>query len=358
MAKVFIRSLCSVILLTGFLTGCENKSNSTVNAPSIDPNQTVMIKGSGATFPAPLYQLWIQKYGEGKDKQNIKIAYDSVGSGKGVKNFLAENGDFGASDAPLNEEEKKQFPENRGKAVQIPMTGGLLVLAYNLSNYEGLDNIRLSRESYCGIATGKITKWNDPLIVADNPNVRLPDIPVIFVHRADGSGTTFIFTNHVQNACKDWKSGAAKEVEWPTGIGAPGNEGVSTQIQQTNGAIGYIEYSYSKDKKLKTATIQNKAGNFIKPSPESAAKAFVGVTVPEDFALVIPDPETADAYPIVGLTWLLLYSNYNDPTKAEVMKNFVQWSLIQGDENATTLGYLPIPDELQEKVINSLNKSL
>jgi phosphate transport system substrate-binding protein len=357
-SQIFTRGLCSVILLTGILSGCGNKSDSSVSTLNIDPSQTVTIKGSGATFPAPLYQLWIQKYGEDKGKENIKIAYDSVGSGKGVKNFLAENVDFGASDAPLNEEERKLFPENRGKPIQIPMTGGLLVLAYNLSNYEGLDNINLSRDSYCGITTGKIKKWNDPQIVKDNPDLRLPDVPVIFVHRSDGSGTTFIFTSHVEKACSDWKSGAAKEVEWPMGIGADGNEGVSTQIQQTQGAIGYIEYSYAKDKNLKTATLQNKAGNFIKPSPENAAKAFTGVSVPDDFALVIPDPDATDAYPIVGLTWLLIYGNYNEPNKAEVVKNFVEWSLIQGDESASTLGYLPIPDDLQEKVLTSLDGNL
>ncbi|BAQ60557.1 phosphate ABC transporter [Geminocystis sp. NIES-3708] len=356
-SKNLASSLFGAVLFTGVLTGCESKSNSSVSAPSIDPNQTVMIKGAGATFPAPLYQLWIQKYSEEKDKQNIKIAYDSVGSGAGVKNFLSENVDFGASDAPLNEEEKQKMPKNRGKALQIPMTGGLVVFAYNLSNYEGLEDIRLSRDSYCGIVTGNITKWNDPQIMADNPDLRLPDLPVIFVHRSDGSGTTFIFTSHIEKVCNDWKAGAGKKVEWPSGIGADGNEGVSTQIQQTDGAIGYIEYSYAKTKNLKTATIENKAGNFIKPSPESASKAFANTNVPDDFALVIPDTDITDAYPIVGLTWLLLYANYNDPNKIEVIKNFVQWSLIEGDQNASTLGYLPIPDDLQEKVITSLNNS-
>lgn len=353
----FTPFLCTTFLLGSFLGGCNNNATS-VNPPSIKPNEQVIIKGAGATFPAPLYQLWIQKYRESVNKDNIAITYDSVGSGKGVKNFLEETVDFGASDAPLNKEEINNFPDNRGKAIQIPMTGGLLVLAYNLSNYEGLENIRLSRNSYCGITTGKITKWNDPQIVADNPDLRLPDIPVIFVHRADGSGTTFIYTNHIKEVCPHWKAGAGKEVEWPTGVSADGNEGVSTQIQQTQGSIGYIEYSYSRSQNLKTATLQNKAGNFIKPSPESAAKAFSGVAVPEDFALVIPDPSNSDAYPIVGLTWLLLYGNYDNPSKAKVIKNFVQWSLTKGDGYATTLGYLPIPDDLQEKVINTLNNNL
>lgn len=356
-SKKIARGLCSVLLLTGVLGGCENKFNSTVSTPSINPNEIVMIRGAGATFPAPLYQLWIQKYSQEKDKQNIKIVYDSVGSSKGVKNFLEENVDFGASDAPLNEEEKQKIPKNRGKPLQIPMTGGLVVFAYNLSNYEGLENIRLSRQSYCGIVTGNITKWNDPKILADNPDVRLPELPIIFVHRSDGSGTTFILTSHIEKACSDWKQGAGKKVEWSSGIGAQGNEGVSTQIQQTDGAIGYIEYSYSKTKNLKTATIENKRGNFIKPSSENASKAFVNANIPEDFALLIPDTDIADAYPIVGLTWLLLYTNYDDLTKAEVIKNFVQWSLINGDENANTLGYLPIPDDLQKRVITSLDEN-
>ncbi|PHV61622.1 phosphate ABC transporter substrate-binding protein PstS [Cyanobacterium aponinum UTEX 3222] len=351
-------ALGGLLFLSAGLTGCGNKSTSSVSAPSVDPNQIVMLKGSGATFPAPLYQKWIQEYSSTDDKKNIRISYDSVGSGAGVKNFLAQEGDFGASDAPLRDDERQKFPENRGKPIQIPMTGGLLVFAYNLANYEGLDDIRLSRNTYCGIVTGKITKWNDPAIVADNPDVRLPDIPLLFVHRSDGSGTTFIFTSHIEAVCPDWKAGSGKEVEWPIGIPAPGNEGVSTQIQQTAGAIGYIEYSYSKDKNLQTAVLENKSGNFIKPSPENASKAFVGQTVPDDFALVIPDTESPDAYPIVGLTWLLLYTNYDDPSKAEVVKNFVQWSLVEGDESASTLGYLPIPDDLQEKVITTLNQSL
>lgn len=357
----FVKNISSVtvglILLSAGLSSCRNNSES-VNAPSIEPNQVVMLKGAGATFPAPLYQLWIQKYTENKDRQNVKINYDSVGSGAGVKNYLAQSVDFGASDAPLNEEEKQEFPQDRGKPIQIPMTGGLVVFAYNLSNFEGLNDIRLSRESYCGIVTGKIKTWDDPLIAKDNPNVRLPNIPVIFVHRSDGSGTTFIFTSHIEKACADWKAGAGKEVEWPIGIPAPGNEAVSAQILQTQGAIGYTEYSYAKDKNLQMATIQNKAGQFIKPSPETASKAFAGATVPPDFALVIPDTDRSDAYPIVGLTWLLVYGNYSDPSKKETIKNFVEWSLREGDESAATLGYLPIPDELQEKVLTTLNSSL
>lgn len=347
---IFLLFLCG-------LSSCKTTANSNDNS-AIDSNKLILLKGSGATFPAPLYQLWIKEYISQEKKSNIKITYDSVGSGAGVKNFLEETGDFAASDAPLTVEEKQAFPTARGKPISIPMTGGLLVIAYNLSNFEGLDNIKLSRESYCGIVTGEIKQWNDPKIVADNPNIRLPNIETIFVHRSDGSGTTFIFTNHIKNACPNWKSGVAKSVDWPWGIGAPGNEGVTAQIQQTQGAIGYIEYSYAKDNKLQMATLQNKKGQFITPSPEAASQAFIGISVPEDFALVIPDTENPNAYPIVGLTWLLIYSNYDDSSKKAVIKDFVQWSLTQGDKNATKLGYLPIPDELEKKVINAINNSL
>jgi phosphate transport system substrate-binding protein len=347
--------LGGVVLSLG-LSSCQGGSQS--SAPNIDKNQLVSLKGAGATFPAPLYQRWIQEYTSDKNRTNIKISYDSVGSGAGVKNFLAQEVDFGATDAPLKEEEKKEFPQTRGKPLQVPMTGGLVVFAYNLSNFEGLDNIQLSRESYCGIVTGEIKQWDDPKIAADNPNVRLPNIPIIFIHRADGSGTTFIFTNHIKTACPNWKAGSGKKVEWPTGIGAPGNEGVTAQIQQSQGAIGYIEYSYAKDNKLQMATIQNKKGQFIKPSPEAASQAFVGANVPTDFALEIPDPDNPSAYPIVGLTWLLIYGNYSDPSKANVIKDFVQWTLTQGDSTASSLGYLPVPDELQEKVISTLNQSI
>jgi phosphate transport system substrate-binding protein len=336
----------SILALTVGLTSC---------ADSTAVREPVLLKGAGATFPAPLYQRWITEYSNSQKNNNLTIAYDSVGSGKGVENFLAQSVDFGASDAPLKEDERKSFPSDRVKPVQVPMTGGLLVFAYNLSEIEGADDLKLSRGTYCGVVTGKIKNWDDPKIAADNPNVNLPDLPIIFVHRSDGSGTTFIFTNHLKSACPDWKAGSGKKVEWPVGMGAEGNEGVSAQIQQTQGAIGYTEYSFAKDKNLQRAVIQNKAGQFIKPSPESAAKAFVGVDVPSDFALVIPDPPASDAYPIVGLTWLLLYGKYDDPGKVDALKNFIKWSLNEGDRYASDLGYLPIPNELQEKVINTIN---
>jgi phosphate transport system substrate-binding protein len=311
---------------------------------------TVSLSGAGATFPAPLYQRWFTEYN--RINPNIQISYQSVGSGAGVKQFLSRTVDFGASDAPLTEEEIKKYPADLGKPLQIPMTGGAVVFVYNL---EGVDNLRLSRGSYCGIVAGEIKTWNDPKLVKDNPDAKLPSSPITFVHRSDGSGTTFIFTNHLQAACPNWKAGAGKSVAWPIGTGGKGNEGVTAAVQQTAGAIGYTEYSYAKENGLKMATIQNKAGEFITPSPEAASKALEGQTIPADFALEVPNPEGKDAYPIVGLTWLLLYGKYDDPAKADALKNFIKWAYSDGAKFATELGYLPIPADVSSKALAALD---
>jgi phosphate transport system substrate-binding protein len=306
------------------------------------------LKGAGASAPAPLYQKWFAEYAE---KTGTKIGYESVGSGAGIKQYLAETVDFGASDAALKDDERAGFPAARGKVIQVPTTGLFVVLAHNLT---GVDGLKLSREAYCGIVGGTITKWNDPKIVADNADAKLPDTAITFVYRSDGSGTTSIFTKHIEKACPDWKAGSGKSVEWPSGTGAKGNEGVTAQIQQTPGAIGYTEYSYASETGLKMAALKNKAGEFIPPTPAAAGKALLGVTVPDDFALSVPDPEGKDAYPIVSLTWILLYEKYNDPAKATAVKQFMSWALKDGKASTEKLGYIPLPDELTTKVLTTV----
>ena len=347
--KTIIASTC--LLLTTILASCSSNGGGTVSTSG----KEITINGSGASFPAPLYQKWIQEYTN--QQKNLVINYESVGSGKGIQDFMAENVDFGATDAPLKAEEKQRYPQNRGsEAIQIPMTGGLLVFAYNLRNFESSGEIRLSRETYCNIVTGKIKTWNDPSIAKDNPDIRLPNVPLVFIHREDSSGTNFILTSHLQEACNDWQLGVNKQINWSAGLGADGTEGVSTAITQTEGAIGYIPYSYAQDNNLQTATLENKAGNFIKPSLESASEALSIDNVPDDFALVISDPQGAEAYPIVSLTWLLLYSDYEDKDKGKVVKDFVKWSLNNGDEIASELGYISIPNSLQQKVIAKIDQ--
>lgn len=233
------------------------------------------------------------------------------------------------------------------------MTGGSVVFAYNL---DGVDGLKLSRDAYCGIVTGEITRWNDPAIAAENSGVNLPDSNIQFVHRSDGSGTTFAFTNHLQAACPNWTAGANKSVEWPVGTGAKGNEGVTAQIQQTPGAIGYTEFSYAKENGLQMAAIENKAGNMIEPTPEAGALAFKGETVPADFALLVPDPENPDAYPISTLTWLLLYPEYQDAAKKEALKSVVGWSLTDGKSAANDLGYIPLEADLADRVKTEVAK--
>ena len=314
----------------------------------------IRLSGAGASFPAPLYQRWFSAINE--EYPGLQVNYQSVGSGAGIEQYLSGTVDFGATDAPLTPDERQQFMDEYGSdAIQVPMTGGLVVFAYNL---EGVDNLELPQEAYCGIVNGDITNWNDPIIADANPDASLPDQSINWVHRSDGSGTTFLFTNHISEACPNWTAGAAKSVEWPAGIGAKGNEGIAAQVQQTQGAVGYVEYTYASENDISMATLENSAGNFIEPSPEAAARVFEGVEVPEDFALLIPNPEEEEAYPIAGLTWMLIYPEYDNPETARAINTIVQWSLQNGDEMAQELGYIPLPGDVQERVIATVNQQV
>ncbi len=349
----FLRSVhrvavAATLILAAGLAACQQETAQTPGGESpATTGETVSLNGAGASFPAPLYQRWFSEYN--KIRPNVQISYQSVGSGAGVKQYLARTVDFGASDAPLTAEERQQFQQKfNAEAIQVPMTGGAVVFAYNLGG--DVKDLKLSREAYCGIVSGEIKQWNAPAIAQTNPGVNLPNSPINFIHRSDGSGTTFIFTSHLEQACPNWKAGAGKTVQWPTGIGAKGNEGVTAQIQQTQGAIGYTEYSYAKENNLNMAVLENKTGELVAPSPESASAALEGETIPEDFALTVPDPAGKDAYPIVGLTWLLLYPTYDSPAKAEALKGFVQWALKDGSQYATELGYLPLSQSVAQRV--------
>ncbi len=326
----------------------QGATGSSPAAPASAPGGATSINGAGASAPNLLYQRWFQEYN--KKNPSVQISYDSVGSGAGVKRFLDQTVDFAASDDPLKDEDRAKLPADRGKAIQIPSTGIFVVMAYNV---QGLSDLKLSREAFCGVVDGSIKSWDDPKIKKDNPNA--PSQPLTFVHRSDGSGTTAVFTNHIVKACPNWKAGSGKTVEWPAGTGGKGNEGVTAQIQQTAGSIGYTEYSYSKQNNLTTATLQNKSGAFIAPTPEAAAKALEGASVPADFALKVPDPEGKDAYPIVSLTYLLLYENPKDPAKAKAFNDFIKWAYSDGKAFAGELGYLPLPEGISTKAASALD---
>lgn len=353
--RAFVTSLTALSL--GLAVSCAPSSPDVAGDPSTGASSptegsssgsgSVTLSGAGASFPAPVYQRWFADYN--KENPGTQVSYQSVGSGAGVEQFLAGTVDFGATDAPLTEEEVSQFQQKYSAApIQVPMTSGAIVFAYNL---EGVEDLKLSRDAYCGIVSGDITTWNDPAIASANQGVELPDEPIQWVHRSDGSGTTFQFTSHIEAACGDtWTAGSGKTVEWPAGTGAKGNEGVTAQIQQTPGAIGYVEYAYAKENGLQAAAIENKSGTIVEPSPETAAKVFEGQEVPADFALLVPDTDNPEAYPITGLTWMLFYPEYQDAAKADAIKSIVSYGLEDGKTAAEELGYIPIDEELAGKV--------
>ena len=313
------------------------------------PIQAQQLSGAGATFPAPLYQRWAVEYN--KQVPSIKVNYQSVGSGAGVKNFLQGVVDFGASDAAMTDEEMAKSP--RG-AVLVPATAGSVVLAYNLENVAGL---KLTRAALAGIFLGTITKWNDPAIVAANPDVPLPDRAINVAYRSDGSGTTFVFTQHLAAISPEFDEevGFDKSVTFPVGVGGKGNEGVTALIKQTPGTIGYVEFGYAEQNKLPVASLENKSGNFVAPTPESGAAALASVELPENLRVWPVDPEAPEAYPITTFSWLLLYKKYDDAAKLKALKDFVTYGLTEGQSFAVDLGYIPLPEAVVAKANAALS---
>jgi phosphate transport system substrate-binding protein len=307
----------------------------------------VQLSGAGASFPAPLYQRWAVEFN--KAHPDVQINYQSVGSGAGIKQFIAGTVDFAASDAAMKDDEIAQVKKG---AVMIPATAGSIVIAYNLP---GVADLKLSREAYVNIFLGKITNWNDEAIKKTNPGVELPDMPINVAYRSDGSGTTFVFTKHLATISKDFADevGSDKSVTWPVGAGGKGNEGVTALIKQTPGTVGYVEYGYAANNGLAFASLENKAGKFVKADNASGAAALVG-ELPANLRVWFSDPESADAYPIATFTWLLLYGKYDDAAKLDALKKFVKWSLTDGQKLAPELGYVPLPASVVEKDMAAL----
>jgi phosphate transport system substrate-binding protein len=301
------------------------------------------LSGAGASFPAPLYQRWAVEYNKLQPK--VQVNYQSVGSGAGVKQFSQGTVDFAASDAAMSDEEIEKVKQG---VVMIPATAGSVVIAYNLPEVKDL---KLSRDAYAGIFLGKITKWNDPAIAKDNPGVNLPDLPINVSYRADGSGTTFVFTKHLSAISKDFADevGNDKSVTWPVGAGGKGNEGVTALIKQSPGTVGYVEYGYAVNNGLSMASLQNKSGKFVKPTDESGAATLANIKFPENLRVWPEDPEGAKDYPIATFTWLLLYKKYSDAAKLEALKGFVTYGLTDGQKFSAELGYIPLPAAVVEK---------
>ncbi len=325
-------------------TNQSGSNTAATSSPVAAGGVSATVNGAGATFPAPLYELWFSEYN--KKNPNIKVSYQSVGSGAGVEQFIQKTVDFGASDVAMKDEEIAKVPDG---VLMVPMTAGSIVFAYNLP---GVTNLKLPRQVYVDILLGKITKWNDAAIAAANPGVTLPDKPITVVYRSDGSGTTGVFTKHLSAVSEAWKNGPGegKSVNWPVGNGAKGNEGVTELIKQTEGAIGYVEYGYAKNNGLSMAVLENKAGKYIEPTPEAASKTLAAVALPENFRAFIADPEGEQSYPIVSYTWLLVYKKYDDPKKAQAIEDTIEWALTDGQKYSTQLGYIPLPPEVVAKV--------
>jgi len=297
----------------------------------------VRLTGAGASFPAPLYNKWFKDFHA--HHQNVQVDYQSVGSGSGVKNFINKTVDFGASDAAMTKEEIAQV----AAGVQLlPMTAGSIVLAYNLP---GVPELKLSREAYAGIFLGKVTKWNDPAIAKSNPGVNLPDSPINVIVRADSSGTTNVFTRHLSTISAEFAKspGINNMPNWSVGTRSKGNEGVTAAIRTTPGSIGYIEYGYAAFQKVSMATIENKAGKFVKPTPEAAQAALAAVELPADLVAWVSDPDGDASYPVVTFTWMLFYKKYDDANKLKAVKDVVEYCLTEGQRSSALLGYIPLP---------------
>lgn len=310
---------------------------------SLNLGATTAINGSGATFPAPIYMRWASDFK--KVDPNVTVNYQGIGSGAGVTQFTQGITDFGASDVAMKDEEISKVKHN---VVMIPATAGSIVLAYNVPGVQGL---KLTRSAYIGILVGSIKVWNDPAIAKANPGVNLPNTPITVVTRSDASGTTAVFTGHCAEVSSEFKDavGSGKTVTWPVGVAGKGNEGVTALIKSTPGAIGYVEYGFAANNKLAMASLQNKAGNFIAPSVESAATTLASVKLPGDFRAFILDPKGSNDYPVVTFTWLLVKKTYADAAKAAAVKAFVTYGLTKGQAIAPQLGYVTLPAEVVTK---------
>jgi phosphate transport system substrate-binding protein len=304
------------------------------------------LNGAGATFPYPMYSKWFSDYN--KLHPDVQINYQSIGSGGGIRQVLNGTVDFGASDGPMSDE---QLKEAKTKILHIPTVLGADVPAYNIPGVSG--EIKFTPEALAGIFLGKIQNWNDPAIAKVNPGVSLPNQSIIVVHRSDGSGTTYIFTDYLTKVSKEWEASVGKgtSVKWPVGLGGKGNEGVAGQIRQLQGSIGYVELIYAVENKITYGSVKNAAGNFVKASLDSVTEAAASSPkMPADFRVSITNAPGKTAYPISSFTWLLVPEQAKDPKKGKIIADFLEWMLNDGQKMTSQLSYAPLPPNVVEKV--------
>jgi phosphate transport system substrate-binding protein len=301
------------------------------------------ITGAGATFPAPLYAKWADAYNKAT---GVKMNYQSVGSGAGLRQIRGKTVDFGASDMPLTDEELA-----KDGLIQFPTVIGGVVPVVNIAGLQARQ-LRLTGAVLADIYLGKITKWNDPAIVALNPGVQLPDAQIAVVRRADGSGTSFIFTNYLSKVSAEWKSkvGEGTAVNWPTGAGGKGNEGVAAFVQRLRNSIGYVEYAYAKQNKMTYALLQNSAGTFVAPDDATFKAAAAGADWKKSFYQILTDQPGKDSWPITGATFIMIYARQDRPQQAQAVLRFFDWAYANGDKMASDLDYVPLPNAVEDMI--------
>jgi phosphate transport system substrate-binding protein len=316
----------------------------------------LLINGAGATFPYPIYSKWFDEYHQ--KNTNTQFNYQSIGSGAGIRQVTEGTVDFGATDGPMNNEQLKAFQDKRGSAIlHFPTVLGAAVPTYNVPGVTGALNF--TPEALAGIFLGKITKWNDPAIAGANKGVKLPANDIVVVHRSDGSGTTYIWTDYLSKVSDEWKSKVSKNtsVNWPVGLGGKGNEGVTELIKQTPNSIGYVELIYAAQNNVPYGAVKNSSGNFVKADLASVSAAAAGKAkdMPEDFRVSITDAPGKSAYPISSFTWLLIPQKFQDAGKREALKGFLRWMLADGQNYAEALSYAKLPKEVIEKETKAIN---
>src|SRR5690349_16270333 len=340
-----LASLCAVVVLVASFACQPNGSGGGAGG-------TVTLQGAGATFPNPLYQKWLSEYS--KQHANVKIDYQSIGSGGGVKQLKDQTIDFGASDPPMKDDDLKSAP---GEILHIPTVLGAVVITYNLSGVN--QPLRFSPEVVADIFLGKIKKWNDPKIAADNPGVALPAQDITVVHRSDGSGTSAVFTDYLSKVSPEWKDkvGSGTSPSWPVGVGGKGNDGVTGQVKSTPNTIGYVELAYAVQNKLPVAQIKNASGAFVEPSIDSvtAAAAASASSMPDDLRVSITNAQGTQAYPISSYTYILLYKDQKDAAKGKAIVDFIWWGIHDGEGFAKPLQYAPLPADVVKRAEAKLN---
>ncbi len=311
--------------------------------------QAQKITGAGATFPYPMYSKWFSEYSAAHP--GVEINYQSIGSGGGIRQVIAGTVDFGASDGPMTDE---QLASTKIKIIHIPSVLGADVPAFNVS---GINNLKFSPDVLADIFLGKIDNWNNARIAKDNPGVNLPDLKITIVHRSDGSGTTYIWTDYLTKVSSEWANGPGKgtSVSWPVGVGGKGNEGVAGLVRQLPGALGYVELIYALQNHISFGSVKNPAGNFILASIEGVTEAAASIkTMPADYRVSITNAPGANAYPISSFTWLLIPVKNADPAKGKVIKDMLSWIITSGESEAPSLSYAPLPKNVAEKVLKTV----